>query len=119
MVHVVTQGQREIESKVPPPIWIKTRLGGTNQFGGKGRKNKERKRKNKERKMARGRRTGHCPLMLQAFRRSELSSPRVKAALCDESYTWIPKSQDFTKVQSSGFRETEEKQRPVESRYKR
>ena len=116
MVHVVTQGQREIERKVPPPIWIKTILGGTNQFGGKRRKNKERKRKNKERKMARGRRTCCCPPILQAFRRSELSCLRVKAALCDERYTWIPKSKDFTKVQSSGFWETEEKQRPVESR---
>ena len=50
MVHVVTQGQREIERKVPSLTWMKKRLGGTNQFDGKGRKNKERKRKKKERK---------------------------------------------------------------------
>ena len=85
----------------------------------RGGKTKREREKRKKEKIARGRRTGHCPPMLQEFRRSELSSPRVKAALCDESYTWIPKSRDFTKVQSSGFRETEEKQRPVESRYKR
>ena len=29
--------------------------------------------------------------------------PRVKAALRDESYAWVPESQNFTKVQGSGF----------------
>ena len=37
------------------------------------------------------------------FCRSELGKPRVKAALRDESYTWVPESQDFAKVQGSGF----------------
>ena len=28
---------------------------------------------------------------------TELSSPRVKVALRDESYAWVPESQDFAK----------------------
>ena len=30
---------------------------------------------------------------------------RVKAALHDESYAWVLESQDFAKVQGSGFHE--------------
>ena len=37
------------------------------------------------------------------FCRSELSMPRVKSALQDESYAWVPESQDFAKVQGSGY----------------
>ena len=37
------------------------------------------------------------------FCRSELGRTRVKVALRDESYAWVPESQDFTKVQGSGF----------------
>ena len=44
-----------------------------------------------------------------SFRRSDLVGLRVKVALCDESYTWVPESQDFAKVQSSGFHENQEK----------
>ena len=40
---------------------------------------------------------------------SEFDSPRVKAALCDESYEWVPESQDFTNVQGLGFHENREK----------
>ena len=43
------------------------------------------------------------------FYRSELNRPRVKAALRDKSYAWIPKSQDFVKVTDSGFHENREK----------
>ena len=43
------------------------------------------------------------------FFQSELGRSRVKAALHDESYTWIPKSQDFVKVQGSGFHGNREK----------
>ena len=35
------------------------------------------------------------------FCRLELGMPRVKAALHDESYAWVPKSQDFAKTVSS------------------
>ena len=40
---------------------------------------------------------------------SELDRPRVKVALRDESYAWVPESQDFAKVQGSGFHENQEK----------
>ena len=43
------------------------------------------------------------------FCRSELDRPRVKAALRDESYAWVPESQDFTKVQGLGFQGNREK----------
>ena len=43
------------------------------------------------------------------FCRSELGRLRIKAALCDESYTWVPKSQDFAKVQGLGFHGNREK----------
>ena len=34
---------------------------------------------------------------------------RVKAAICDESYVWVPESQDFAMVQGSGFHKNREK----------
>ena len=37
------------------------------------------------------------------FCRLELGKPRVKAALRNESYAWVPESQDFAKVQGLGF----------------
>ena len=40
---------------------------------------------------------------------SELSMPRVKAALRDESHAWVSESQDFAKVQGSGFHKNREK----------
>ena len=43
------------------------------------------------------------------FCRSELGRPRVKAALRDESYAWVPKSQDFAKVQGLDFHVNQEK----------
>ena len=43
------------------------------------------------------------------FCRSELGRPRVKVALHDESYAWVPESQDFTKVQGLGFHGNREK----------
>ena len=45
---------------------------------------------------------------------SELDRPRVKVALHDESYVWLPKSQDFAKVQGSGFHENREKAMSLE-----
>ena len=43
------------------------------------------------------------------FCQSELGRPRVKTALRDESYAWVPESQDFTKVQGLGFHENRER----------
>ena len=43
------------------------------------------------------------------FCRSEFDSSRVKAGLLNESYTWVLESQDFAKVQGSGFHENREK----------
>ena len=43
------------------------------------------------------------------FCRLEFGRPRVKAALRDESYAWVPESQDFAKVQGSGFHDNQEK----------
>ena len=43
------------------------------------------------------------------FFRSKLSRLGVKVALRDESYTWVLESQDFAKVQGSGFHGNREK----------
>ena len=43
------------------------------------------------------------------FHQSEFDSLRVKAVLHDESYAWIPESEDFAKVQGSGFHGNREK----------
>ena len=43
------------------------------------------------------------------FHRSELGSPRIKADLRDEGYTWVPESQDSVKVQGSDFQGNQEK----------
>ena len=43
------------------------------------------------------------------FCQSELGKPRVKAALCDKSYAWVPELQDLAKVQFSGFHGNREK----------
>ena len=43
------------------------------------------------------------------FRRSDLVRSRIKADIGDEGYTWVPESQDFAKVQGSGFHENREK----------
>ena len=43
------------------------------------------------------------------FYRSELGRTRVKAALRDESYAWVPESQDLAKVQGLGFHGNREK----------
>ena len=48
-------------------------------------------------------------LRFTSFRRSDLVGSRVKVALQDESFVWVPESQDFTKVQSLGFHENREK----------
>ena len=52
---------------------------------------RERERERKEKQPFSGDFMGFC--------RSELDRTRVKAALCDESYTWALESQDFSKVQ--------------------
>ena len=43
------------------------------------------------------------------FCRSKLGRLRVKDALRDESYAWVSESQDFAKVQGSGFHGNREK----------
>ena len=43
------------------------------------------------------------------FCRSKLGRSRVKAALRDESYTWVLESQDFAKVQGWAFTDTDQK----------
>ena len=43
------------------------------------------------------------------FRRSNLVRSRIKADLRDESYTWVPESQDYAKVHGSSFHENREK----------
>ena len=63
---------------------------------------RERKReKGEEKQPLSGDFTGFC--------RSELDRLRVKAALLDKSYAWVPESQDFAKVQGSGFHGNQEK----------
>ena len=44
-----------------------------------------------------------------SFRRSDLVGSRVKVALRDESYAWVPESRDVAKVQSMGFHKNQEK----------
>ena len=51
------------------------------------------------------------------FCRSELGKSRVKATLRDESYAWVPESQDLAKVQGSGFHGNREKAVSEKSRY--
>ena len=43
------------------------------------------------------------------FRPSDLVRSRIKANLRDEVYVWIPESQDYAKVQGSGFHGNREK----------
>ena len=43
------------------------------------------------------------------FCRLELSRPRVKVVLSDDSYAWVSESQDFAKVQGLGFHGNREK----------
>ena len=52
--------------------------------------------------------TRYCP--------SELGRPRVKAALRDESYAWVPESQDFPRFKVSVFTKTEKRRCPWKSR---
>ena len=43
------------------------------------------------------------------FFRSELGKTIIKVVLRDKSYAWVPESQDFAKVQGSGFHINREK----------
>ena len=61
------------------------------------------------RERERGRKKASFSNDFMRFFRSELGRPRVKAALRDESYVWIPKSQDLAKAQGLGFHENREK----------
>ena len=59
------------------------------------KRDKERKREREEKQPFSGDFTG--------FFRLELGRTRVKTDLHDESYAWVLESQDFAKVQGSGF----------------
>ena len=48
------------------------------------------------------------PKILRGFASQNSAGRKVKL-LCDESYTWVPESQDFAKVQGSSFNENREK----------
>ena len=63
----------------------------------------------RERERERGRKKSSFSDDFTRFCRSELDKPRVKAAIHDESYAWVPESQDFSKVQGSGLHENREK----------
>ena len=67
---------------------------------------REREREKKEKQPFSGDFTGFC--------QSELDRMRVKAALRDESYAWVLKSQDFAKVRV--FTETKKGRCPGKSR---
>ena len=67
-----------------------------------------RKRESK-RERERDREKAIFSLRFTGFRRSDLVRSRVKVALRDESYVWVPESQDFAKVQSLGFCKNREK----------
>ena len=43
------------------------------------------------------------------FRRSDLVRSKIKVDLRDEGYTWVPESQDSSKVQGLGFHINREK----------
>ena len=70
------------------------------------KRDRERERERKEKQPFFGDFTGFC--------RSELDRTRVKAALRDESYTWVLESQDFAKVRV--FMETKKRRCPRKSR---
>ena len=63
----------------------------------------------RERERDREKKKASFSLQFTSFRRSDLVGLRVKVSLRDESSTWVPESQDFAKVQSSGFHENREK----------
>ena len=62
-----------------------------------------------EREKEEGEKKQTSPVILLGFAPSKFGRPRVKAALHDKSYAWVPESQDFAKVQGSGFLGNREK----------
>ena len=70
-------------------------------FGLREKSDREREREEKKGNLS--------SLISRGFCQSELDTPGVKAALRDESYSWVLESQDFAKVQGSGFHENREK----------
>ena len=75
-----------------------------------------REKRDRERERERGREEKKQPFFgdFTGFCRLELNRTRVKAALRDESYTWVLESQDFAKVRV--FMETEKMRCPRKSR---
>ena len=63
----------------------------------------------REREREEGEEKQHFSGDFKGFCRSKFGRPRVKDALRDESYAWVPESQDFTKVQDLVFHENREK----------
>ena len=63
----------------------------------------------RERERGEGEQTSSFSGDFMRFCTSELGRPRVKVALRDQSYVWVPKSQDFAKAQGSGFHRNREK----------
>ena len=64
----------------------------------------------RERERERGKESKHFSGDFTGFYRSELDRPKVKAALRNESYAWVPESQDFVKVQGLSFHRNREKE---------
>ena len=58
-----------------------------------------------EREREEGEEKKHFSGDFTGFCRSELYKLRVKATLRDDSYAWVPESQNFAKVQGSSFHE--------------
>ena len=81
------------------------KIKSISQFGLE-KKVRERERREKEKATFSSDFIGFC--------RSELGKPKVEPALRDESYAWVLESQDFAKVQGSGFHGNREKAESLE-----
>ena len=57
-----------------------------------------REKRDRERERERGKKSKPFSDDFMGFCQSELGKPRVKAALCNESYAWVLESQDLAKV---------------------
>ena len=61
---------------------------------------KERRREKCSRKREKGEERKRKIFLV--FQRSKLDGPRIKVGTCNESYTWVPKSGSFVKLQVLG-----------------
>ena len=80
-----------------PPLWINSRRGKSKR---KRRKKKEKRKEKKSDGEGKGRKGEERKReIFPAFRRSKLDGPSIKINPRNVSYTWVPKSRRFVKLQ--------------------